>query len=147
MGAEKIIRADKLLGTLGKMAEGSLEFDLNGKWVDEELKKAAEKAYASIKAEANALVKRHRPSGGYHDSITIGKPYWYQGIRSIRVYAKRPIGSNANLIEYGWFVNSIENPRKIPGKHIFDAGSVGIEDEAAGLFVESAARKLEEMIR
>lgn len=145
---EKIINTDDIIKTLMQISGGTTpEGGWQGDWVDKQLRIAADKMCEDIRAEARARVQRRKPSGGYHDNIVVGSPYTFNGVRSIRVYAKRPGGSHANLIEYGWKVNSVDGERKMPGKYVFDAGSKDMENEAADLFVANAAKRLEDLIK
>lgn len=144
----KIINTDTIVKTLLKMSGNSYPAGgFHGEWVDTQLYLEADKMRDKIQSEANARVRRRRSSGGYHDSIVVGNPYTYRGIRSIRVYAKRPSGSHANLIEYGWRVRAYGNARHVAGKYVFDAGAKSIEDQAGDIFVANAKKRLEDMIR
>jgi hypothetical protein len=144
----KIINTDDIVKTLLKISgERYPAGGFHGDWVDSQLYMAADKMCADIQAEARARVRRRKASGGYHDNIVIGDPYTYKGVRSIRVYAKRPGGAHANLIEYGWNVHSVDGNRKMPGKYVFDAGARGMEDKAADLFVKAAEKRLEDLVK
>lgn len=136
------------------------------KWADSQLFMQASELLTIIQSNADSRVghskRKKNKEQCYHNSLTIGDPYYYKGTRSIRVYAARP-ANHANLIEYGYRVGKkgqtlgkLEKVNKrtvesvklnVAGKYVFADARKSFESEFTDTIENKFAEAMEKLIQ
>lgn len=137
-----ILNTDSIMKSLKKLTGGEIPpGGFFGDWVDTQLELHARELNNRISGAAEEKVGKFRHI--YHASITVGKPYTLKGIRTIRVFAKRP-AYHANLIEYGFY--NARTGDIVPGKKIFTKAAQDYEQQLADEIDILFSKKVEELI-
>lgn len=157
----EVHKALKRIAENGQVMIGQVE-----KWADSQLFMQAGELLTIIQSNADSSVghskRKKNKEQCYHNSLTIGDPYYYKGTRSIRVYAARP-AYHANLIEYGHRVGkkgqTLDKPAKVnkrtaesvklnvAGKYVFADARKSFESEFTDTIENKFAEAMEKLIQ